>query len=481
MSTSATNPLSSGTSGSSATAPQYFTGLSNYSSDFQSIISRAVSIAQIPLQQLQAQQATELSKKQGLITLNPFVNNVATDLGALGTLAANQALSASSSDAATVSVQSTGATTPATYSIANIQSLARAASETSTKSYSDSTSAQASQAGNLSLVVGNKTYTLNLTSQTNNLAGLEAAINQSGAPVTASILTTGTNVNYLSVTANATGATTLQLLDNAPSGSGPGGTTPAPVNLLSSANQGANAQFDLNGVSINRSTNTVNDVIPGLSFTLESATNSSTPVTLSLQTDPTQLSSALNTFVTDYNSLVAQVAQQQGTSGGPLVGETIISQISDDLRQLTTYYAPSSAGGVQSLSDLGIKFNTTGQLSFAQSTFSALSSSQITSAFKFLGSSTSGFAGFTHQFTQLGDPVSGLILSEENGLDAEGTQLSDQISRKTAQVAALQARITSQVQKADALVAQLQSERSVLSASIQSVDLALYGQQNVSY
>jgi flagellar hook-associated protein 2 len=253
------------------------------------------------------------------------------------------------------------------------------------------------------------------------------------------------------------------------------------VNLLTSANQGTNAQFDLNGIGITRSSNEVNDIIPGLSFTLESATNSATPVTLSLQTDPTQLSSALSTFVNDYNSLVAQVQQQQGTSGGPLTGDTVISQISDDLRQLTTFYLPSSTGGVQSLSDLGITFNTTGQLSFDQSTFSALSTSQVTSAFKFLGSSTSGFAGFTQQFTQLSDPATGLILSEENGLDAEDSQLNDQIATKTAQVTALQASVTAQAQQADALVAELQSEQTTLTASIQSVDLALYGQQNVGY
>jgi flagellar hook-associated protein 2 len=52
-------------------------------------------------------------------------------------------------------------------------------------------------------------------SQNNNLSGLVNAINNSGAGVTASILTTGTGAtpDYLVLIATSTGATTLQLND----------------------------------------------------------------------------------------------------------------------------------------------------------------------------------------------------------------------------------------------------------------------------
>ena len=62
-----------------------------------------------------------------------------------------------------------------------------------------------------------------------------------------------------------------------------------------------------------------------MTFTILGSTSS--PVTLSIASDPTQLSSALQDFVTNYNALQTQLAAQTGTSGGALVGDTVINQL----------------------------------------------------------------------------------------------------------------------------------------------------------
>ena len=73
---------------------------------------------------------------------------------------------------------------------------------------------------------------------------------------------------------------------------------------------------------------------------------------------------------------------------------------------MASYWNPGNSS-IRSLSDLGVTFeDNTGQLSFNASTFNSLSSSQISDAFKFLGSSSSGFAAFANNFTQLSDPIS---------------------------------------------------------------------------
>src|SRR6185312_15924101 len=124
----------------------------------------------------------------------------------------------------------------------------------------------------------------------NNLNGLADAINSLGAGVTASVLTTGTGgtPDYLSVSANNTGATTLQVIDD---------PTGVANNILTSTNQGSNAVFQLNGLPVSQSTNTVNGVVPGMTFNILNTTQAGQTVTLSLQSDPSQLSDALNTFV----------------------------------------------------------------------------------------------------------------------------------------------------------------------------------------
>ena len=519
-----------------STGSLYFSGISTYSSDFQSILQRAVSIAQLPVKKLQNEQTDNLGKKQALIALNPGVANLGSAVAALGTLASSQGVSASSSDSSTVSVINVGATAPANYTVSNIQSLAKVASEMSVASYPNTTSAAVSISGHVDLVVGSNTYHLDLTSS-NNLVGLRDAINNAGAGANASILTIGSN-NYLSVSTNSPGATTLQLNDvpldlitntgagtetstktyadsttvpvsanghvdlvagsttyhldvtasnnltglmnainvaGAPgvsasitgsagsyslsiAGPGPGtlqlNDLPSQADLISTTNQGTNADFMLNGVHVVRSSNVVNDIIPGVVLTLQKTNAGS--VTLSLATDSSQLSNALQTFVTDYNALVDQVNQQVGKSAGPLAGDLLIGQIGEDTRQLTSYWN-TSASSIHSLSDLGVTFEdeTSGHLSFNQNTFNGLSSTQISDAFKFLGSPSSGFAALASNFTQLSNPLTGMIRVQEDGYDATNTQLADQVNTLNDRVSLIQSTMTARLQAADALVAQL--------------------------
>src|SRR5579863_5842867 len=64
----------------SIAAPIYFTGLSSFSSDFQSIIQRAVQIADIPVTNLQNEQATNTAEDNALTALEPGVSAVGADV-----------------------------------------------------------------------------------------------------------------------------------------------------------------------------------------------------------------------------------------------------------------------------------------------------------------------------------------------------------------------------------------------------------------
>lgn len=570
MGTSSTSPTGGSVTASSAASasnpsstPLYFTGLSTYSSDFQSIIQRAVQIADLPVQSLQNQEFTVNAQEQALSALEPAVSALGTDVANLGTLASTQGLAASSSDPSIVSVQNTGSTSPGTYTVSNIQSLASAASETSLSGYTSSQSINTS--GLLTLVSGSNTYQLNLSaSGQNNVAGLAQAINNVDAGVTASVLTAGSS-DYLVVSANNPGATTLQLNSVTPAdlltstGSGTESTlqtyadaesTPVsqngqvqlvvgsqsyalnvsgsantldglaqainsenagvtasvvgsvgtyalsitaqggpttiqlndlqnPTDLITDTNQGSNAQFQINGIAtpIVEPTNTISDVIPGVTFTLLNTTSGSQSVTLSLAPSSSQLASALKNFVNDYNTLVNDVTAQQGQNAGALGGNLIINQISNAMQDLAMYYNPSANSTINSLSDLGVTFSETGQMSFSSNTFNALSETQISDAYKFLGSSSSGFAALASNFTQLSDPITGAIETQLSGYQSEITDLQDQIATGEAYVNQVQQTATQQMEAADALVAELQQQQTEVDASIQSVNYVLYGRQ----
>lgn len=449
----------------SLTAPQTLSGVSQFSSDFQSVLNRTVAIAQLPVQQLQNRDAVVLQQEQQLATLGSSVSDLQASLANLGTLAQNQALVATSSDSSVVAVQNTGADSAASYTIGNVTSVASAASETTQAGYADANRTPVSTSGTVALKLGASTYTITLTPATNNLAGLRDAINNLGVGVSATVLTTGTgaNPNYLSVTADNTGATTLQLIDD------PGG---ANTNLLTSTNQGSDAVFELNGVPVEKASNTINDVIPGLTFTIEDTTVPNQTVNLTLSSDPSQLQSALQDFVGKYNALESAVQAQVGQNAGVLSGDFLVRQVQDDLRQLTAY---QGSGSIQSLSDLGIEIDSTGQMTLDTNTLNSLSSSQLNAAFSFLGSTTSGFGGFSQQFDAISDPVTGLIALQQTSYQKTDQDLQSQINDLNSRISVMQTALTAQLEAADAFEAQLQSQQSELTATIQSLNFTSFG------
>lgn len=448
-------------------APLTFTGVSSYSSDFQTILSRAKQIASMPLTALQNEQSDVQQKKMQTSTLQSVVSSLSNAFTALGKVGDNKALQASSSDTSKVAIVSTNADSPATYTISNITSVAKVASETSLSGYADPAATKVSSNGDLTLTVGSTTYPIHLTDDTNNLQGLRDAINASGAPVSASVLTTGTGAdpNYLSVSADSSGATTLKLVDNT------GAATPPDV--LTDNNQGANAEFELNGIPVSKSSNLINDVIPGVSFNITGTTDSNGSVTISVATDRTQLSSALQSLVGAYNSAVSIVDTQIGPSAGLLSGDSIITQLSSTFRQFSSF---SGTGSIKGLADLGLQFSQTGELSFDPTTFAALSDAQINDGLNFVNSSV-GLGSFAAKFNEVSDPVSGLIKLEQDQYTQTNLRLTDQISTVTDQINAMQSALADQLHAADALLASLSSQQNVLTAEIQGLNLTMYGKQ----
>lgn len=451
-----------------AITPLSFTGISQFSNDFQTILNRAVAIAQLPVTALQNQQANLLQEKQLSTGFAGAISALATSVTNLGNLGASQAMGATSSDTSKVTIASTSATTPASYSITKITSVAAAAAETSAIGYASSTATPVSSNGTVKLIVGSDSLQFTLGAGQNNLAGLRDTINAAGLGVTASVLTTGTGLtpNYLSVSSNTTGEAALQLIDD------PDGT---PAQLLTSTNQGANAAFQLNGVSVVSPSNLINNVVAGVSFNILAKTDPLQPlqaVTLRLAADPTQISSALQDFVTQYNAVGAQVNAQIGPAAGLLSGNSLVYQTQSALRGLVNY---NGSGTTQSLSDLGIELSATGQMSFNQTTFNSLSDSQISGAFAFLGSATTGFGGLSSQLTQISDPLTGLIKVQQDQYDAADQRITDQVSTLTDRINSMQKSLSAQLQAADALIASLNTQQQILAAAFQGSSFAAFG------
>jgi len=449
-----TSPSSISSLAASLAAPQTSTtGSSTFASDLQASVTRALEIASLPMQALQADQSTISGETSELSTLGGLFNSLQTSLQAISSGTGSNALQATVGDQTIVSASVTGSALPGTYTIdvLNAGSASSAMSNSAT-AVADPTSQNISASTSFTLTVGTSTYTISAS----NLNALATAINSSGAPVQAVVINVGspTAPNYqLSLQSTALGAVALQLND---------GTT----NLLSPLNTGSSASYTVDGqppAGITTNSPTVT-VAPGLNVTLEKQGTTTVSVSSSLGS----VSSELSSFVTAYNATVAEVQKNVGQNGGALVGDSTVLSMEQALRQMITY--SGSGGSITSLAQLGVEFTQQGTLTFNSSTLTGLSQSQINNALTFLGDpNTGGFLQYANNtLNSITDPVSGAVVTETQSLQNQNTQDQTEITNDQQKLTLMQTNLQAQMAQANALIATLQNQTNFLQGLFQA-------------
>ncbi len=449
---SSTSALSSLASGSSATPTTYFSGMSTFSSSLNNEITQEVQIASAPIQLLDNDVTTLTNQQSELQTVSTDVTNVQSAITSLATAASGMLTGNVSDGSATVTVGSSA--TAGTYSLAvtNLGSYSDALSNDGLTTVTDPTSQNisASSSYTLSVTVGGGTPTTTpISFSGGNLNVLAQAINESDAGVQATVVDVGTSLapDYrLSLQSDQLGPVTMQLNDgthNLMTASGAAGTL---------------AAYSLNGKGISSNSDTVT-LAPGLTAQLTN-TNSS-PATVTVAADPSGIGTALQGLVTAYNTAMTELDNNRGQTDVALAGQSIVYQVTDALQSLANY-APGS-GNISSMAALGLQFaDTTGQLSFDQSTFDAAASGQTDALTQFLGSPTgSGFLqAATNAMTQILDPITGAIPDQLSSVQANITSTNTEITAKEAAVTQLQTNLTQQMASADTLIYDLQQQQS---------------------
>jgi flagellar hook-associated protein 2 len=434
------------TSSSSSTAT--FNGTSQYAADLQQAITHAVTVASIPLTELQDNVATLQSQASEVTTLQNDFGSLQTAIQQLSSSTGNGSLAATLTDnsVATVTVDTSSAATPGTYDL-NVISPGlptTALSNSTLPTVSDPSQSSISSSSSFTLTVGTSTYTVSPTANT--LDGLAQAINAGNYGVSATIVNIGppTAPDYrLSLQSSTLGDETLQLNDGS-------------QNLLSVLTPGAPATYQVDGqpstpISSNSSTVTI---APGVTADLLQAGDT----TVTVAPSSTAAANALSAFATAYNSAITDLNSNHGTSGGALTGQSIVLQLEQSLQGVLNYTGGS--GSVQNLTDLGLSFNSSGQLSFDQSTFEGAESSDPSGVASFLGSATGG--GFlqtaTNVFNGLEDPNTGVFAAEQLSTQQQISSDNQEITQTQARITTMQNTLTAQMTQADTQIASLESQ-----------------------
>jgi len=434
-----------GSSPSSITIPT-FTGSSTYSSSFQQVLTRAVEMAGLPIQQLQISVNDLTGQQSALNSLETSFQALESALQAIASASAGTA-AVSVSDPTSVSATATSSALPGTYSIQvdSPGSYSTAMSQGSPL-ITDPTTQGLDSATSYTLTANGTTTTI--TPANGSLEGLASAINSSSAGVQATIVNYGSNASpdyRLVVTSTSLNADPIELADSAPGS----------LDLLGTPTLGSPATYQVGGSStVLESDSPQVTLSPGLTVTLLDTSSGSDTITVS--TDYSALQTALTRFAPAYNSTFSAVEQQTGTNAGALAGQSILYTMQNALESLVQY-APGT-GSVTSLNDLGLQVDDTGVMTFDASVFSGQNTAAIQ---QFLGSATTG--GFmqvaTNALSSIDDSTSGDIASENTTLQSQINTDNTQISNKENQLTLMENNLLSELTQADAAIADLQSQK----------------------
>ena len=173
---------------------------------------------------------------------------------------------------------------------------------------------------------------------------------------------------YRIVITGATGASNSFTLTSKTSSSP--STEVANVNFGTRLQTAENATLTVDGVTISSSTNKVTDAIAGT--TLELFTTTSGAANLDFTRDTTTVKANLKALVTAYNdansmlSVVSDPKSTVDTYGATLVGNSIVSSVRTQMRNMVTTASNTPSGNMTALRDIGISLTRTGELEIDQ-------------------------------------------------------------------------------------------------------------------
>lgn len=429
--------------------------------DLESIISKFMQVERQPLQAIATQKSAFQSKISAYGTVKSALTTFQSSVSALSSASKFNAQKATSSDTSILTAKTDGSSTVGNFDI-TVSQLAKSQKIASSGFASSSTTVGT---GTLTISFGTydsggNTFTANadkddltvtIDSSNNTLEGIRNAINDLNGDVTATIVNNGTTsqlvvtskdsgeVNTLKISVddddgNDTNTSGLSLLAYDPTAATNSGKN------MSEIQEAKNALLTIDGIDIEKSSNTIDDAVDGLTLTLLKTTDTGESVSLGIESDVDTIKESIQKFVDAYNKLnttfedLTKYNETDKTKSGKLIGDATLRTISYQIKAVLTDSIGS--GDLTTLSDVGVSFDDSGNLALdteklndaIDSDFSdiatlfAANATFTDSQIKFVGSTTATKEGtYAIDVTSIGSSSANFV-GTINGVGATGSE-----------------------------------------------------------
>ncbi len=344
---------------------------------------------------------------------------------------------ATSNNTSAVSVSATlGSALSGSHEIAVTQ-LAAAQRNKSSEFSASSQSLNSGSGFDISVASNGKTHTISIGAGLDTPSGIAAAINASGTGFTATLVDTDTDGNN------------YRLVIQGPSGEDNAFTVSSTPNLgfHASGNQlttAANARFTVDGIAIERASNTVSDAITGVTLNLNAVASG---ISLQVVSDTSTLKTKLQDLVSVYNDMQIALTElgnpdsDEEEVGGALSNDlSLLRTVRDAMYDAISTVSSTPSGGVNSLMDLGIELTRTGKLSFNESTYDTVALNKFSDIVTMLSAGTTNQSAFSSdkqglafdakvKLDTLMDAYDGIFVIRESSAADKLTDYEDRLSK----------------------------------------------------
>jgi flagellar hook-associated protein 2 len=227
-----------------------------------------------------------------------------------------------------------------------------------------------------------------------------------------------------------------------------------------------NAQIEVNGISVFRPTNSISGAISGVTLDIKSK-DINKEVNITVSTDATETGKKVQDFVDAYNAIVDFVQAQNalgedGKAKNPLFGDTTLRNIRSSLRNITGAAVTTTGNeAYQLFSQIGIKADTQGKLTFTQSTLEEALGNDENAVAAVFTDPTNGIAKkLETQIDLYTDSVDGLLKTRSDGFDRQVKQTQDRIDQGNHRLEQYQKQLETKYANLESLLTKLQSQGS---------------------
>ncbi|MDV2856435.1 flagellar filament capping protein FliD [Oceanimonas sp. CAM02] len=316
-------------------------------------------------------------------------------------------------------------------------------------------------AGSITLGMGAESFTVDVTADKSSLADIAKAINQSddNTGVSATVVTDD-NGPRLVLFGDKTG----QENQISVSASGDAGLT----DIFSSANMkpvqaAQDAIVNIDGATVTRSSNEIKDAIAGVTLNLDKLNNTDDPTTkLTIGYDKESVTENLKKFVESYNKIISTTKKltsfdPESKAAGPLNGDTLVRNITSELRNALGAEVEGASSSLKSLSDLGITTKRDGTLEIDNDVLDE----HIANNFDGIGRLFDGDSGLASKLDEMLEGFTGregILTTKDESLNSQLSKLNKQRADFEDRMLKFEDRVFRQYNAMDQMIADMNNQ-----------------------